>query len=71
MAEISLVLFLTIEVEGELRFMVETQESKGHILDTEASGRLLEAVCNAVGQLPPWPSWPPVDVDSVSDDGGL
>lgn len=67
MAEISLVLFLTVEVEGELRFMVETQESTGHILEPKASGRLLEAVCEAVGQLSPPP---PVD-DGVSGDGGL
>jgi len=53
MAEISLVLFLTVELEGELSFAVETQESEGLILDVPASGRLLEAVCEAVGQLSP------------------
>ena len=69
MAEISLVLFLTVEVEGELRFMVETQESKGHILDVPASGRLLEAVCEAVGQLSPGAD---ADVtDEATTDGSL
>lgn len=69
MAEISLVLFLTVEFEGELSFAVETQESKGHILDVPASGRLLAAVCEAVGQLPVGAG---VSVtDEATDDGSL
>jgi len=52
MAEVNLVLFLTVDVgDHPLGLMIETQE-KGIILDAEATDRLLDAVRDVVQSMP-------------------